>query len=142
MESVGDVMRKILEPFQVLWWTRKWVLQEIALSRSVLAVWGACEISWYWIGLVAAIAVTQESEHRPAMMDMLFYEPAVSHAYLMLRLSRWGRLEPANLSFLHLLRLSMGFKPVILAIPSSHCWASKQKITTRQRILCCNQNIS
>jgi hypothetical protein len=35
-------------------------------------------------------------------------DSAVSHAYLMLRLSRCGRLEPANLSFLHLLGLSMG----------------------------------
>jgi len=47
------------ELFRATWFTRKWVIQEVGLSRSVEVIFCGCRISWRWIGLAAAILRTQ-----------------------------------------------------------------------------------
>ncbi|KAI0438471.1 heterokaryon incompatibility protein-domain-containing protein [Xylaria telfairii] len=48
----------ILHFYNRKWFRRLWVIQEVALARSAVALWGGYEIDWEWIGLAAAIIRT------------------------------------------------------------------------------------
>ncbi|OQU97633.1 hypothetical protein CLAIMM_03533 [Cladophialophora immunda] len=91
--------------FEVRWFSRKWVIQEIALSRSVDVLFHNCRISWHWIGLAAAVMRTRWDS---ALRDYRLYN--VYNAYLMFRLSQSHKLDPSKMSFVELLRLTAGFK--------------------------------
>lgn len=90
--------------FGATWFGRKWVIQEVALSRSVDALFHNCRISWRWIGLAAAVMRTR---YDIALREHRLYN--VYNAYLMFRLSENHDLDPAMMTFVELLRLTAGF---------------------------------
>jgi hypothetical protein len=49
---------KLLTLYSVSWFKRLWIIQEVALARFAIVVWGNYEISWEWVGLAAAILRT------------------------------------------------------------------------------------
>jgi hypothetical protein len=87
------------------WFKRKWVIQEVANSKSLQVVWGQWRISWSYIGVAAAILRTQ---HNRRVDEMKMF--GVYNAYLMFRLRREGSLDPLVPSFLQLIRLTKHFK--------------------------------
>ncbi|KAK4211512.1 heterokaryon incompatibility protein-domain-containing protein [Rhypophila decipiens] len=91
--------------FGVSWFGRKWVIQEVALSRSVDVMFHNCSISWRWVGLAAAIMRMRFDD---ALRAHRLYH--VYHAYLMFRLSENYNLDPASMTFVELLRLTASFK--------------------------------
>jgi len=91
--------------FNAKWFSRKWVIQEVALSRSVDVLFHNCRISWRWIGLAASIMRTRYDD---ALREHRLYN--VYNAYLMFRLSERYDLEPAKMTFVQLLRLTSGFE--------------------------------
>jgi hypothetical protein len=52
--------KKVMIFFCQKWFTRLWVLQEIALAQDAIFVWGECSIPWRNVGL--AIEFIQETE--------------------------------------------------------------------------------
>ena len=48
--------------FCTSWFERKWVIQETALAKSTVVMWGDCRTDWNWIGIAAAIIRTQHFE--------------------------------------------------------------------------------
>lgn len=40
--------------YQVPWFWRVWIIQEVALARSAVFIWGDTEIDWHWVGLAAS----------------------------------------------------------------------------------------
>lgn len=113
LEEYGDSWHAVIELFRLSWWTQKWVIQDVTSSRSVHAMWQDCDISWYCIGLVAAITEAQEAGGQGMLSTMLRNSQMnsrkeISHAYLMLRMCQWGNLKPVHTSFLQHLRLTMG----------------------------------
>lgn len=100
-----QIMDPLRDLFGVAWFGRKWVIQEVALSRSVNVMFHNCSISWRWIGLAAAIMRMRFDE---ALRAHRLYH--VYHAYLMFRLSENYHLDLASMSFVELLRLTSSFK--------------------------------
>ena len=64
--------------FDLHWFWRLWVIQEVALSSSALIMWGDSEISWKWIGLAAALIRTNHYQFLQR-----FHAAGVYNAYLM-----------------------------------------------------------
>ncbi|KXX77175.1 Heterokaryon incompatibility protein 6, OR allele, partial [Madurella mycetomatis] len=93
------------EFFGATWFTRKWVIQEVALSRSVDVLFHNCRVSWRWVGLAAAIIRMQYDN---ALREHRMYN--VYNAYLMFRLSGKHGLDPARMTFVELLRLTAAFE--------------------------------
>jgi hypothetical protein len=91
--------------FDLGWFTRKWVIQEVALSPSAQVMWENCRISWDWIGIASAILRTQHND-----IVRTYDIQGAYNAYLIFRLSRHGGLDAVQLTFLQLLRLSSRFK--------------------------------
>jgi hypothetical protein len=58
LSAESMVWLEVLRLYTLRWFSRPWVVQEIALARRATAIWGACEMSWEWIGLAAAIIRT------------------------------------------------------------------------------------
>ncbi|KAK0639558.1 heterokaryon incompatibility protein-domain-containing protein [Cercophora newfieldiana] len=100
-----DALRPLQDLFSATWFGRKWVIQEVALSRSVDVLFRGCRISWRWIGLAAAIMRTGYDK---AVRRFALYN--VYHAYLMFRLSENNGLDRVDLSFPALLRLTAEFQ--------------------------------
>jgi hypothetical protein len=98
-------VRELEYLFKASWFSRKWVIQEVALSRSVDVLFHNCRISWRWIGLAAAIMRTK---YDATLREHRIYN--VYKAYLMFRLSEQHDLVPARMTFVELLRLTAGFK--------------------------------
>ncbi|EPE30488.1 hypothetical protein GLAREA_03455 [Glarea lozoyensis ATCC 20868] len=93
--------------FRLSWFRRKWVIQEAVLSRSCEIIWQNCSISWYWVGLAAAIIRNQNIE------NLFISEPSntgICNAYLIFRLSSHEGLPSVQLTFLQLLRLTATFQ--------------------------------
>jgi hypothetical protein len=91
--------------FKTSWFRRKWVIQEVALSRSVDVLFDDCRISWRWIGLAAAIMRTR---YDIALREHHLYN--VYNTYLMFRLSEKHDLDSTKMTFVELLRLTSAFK--------------------------------
>jgi hypothetical protein len=92
--------------FDVDWFWRLWVVQEIALSSSAVVMWGNFEISWKWIGIASAhIRSSYYQILRRYSMEGLY------NAYFMYRISV-GELDlvPLSFSFLRLLGLTRQFE--------------------------------
>ncbi|KAJ8106890.1 hypothetical protein OPT61_g9243 [Boeremia exigua] len=115
-----ELWRKVMAFFCSTWFTRLWVLQEIALAEDAIFVWGDCSISWTYVG--SAIKSIRKNES----MSSLLHTRNLHNAFLMWHLSticrNAGRDEPKNgdnnllkprsglISFLHLLDIIRSFE--------------------------------
>ena len=97
--------QSIARVFQCPWFERRWVIQEVALSPSAVALAPGAAVSWTWIGTAAAIIRTQHDDQIYGYSMKNVY-----HAYLMFRLSSHGSLPALKLSLLVLLRLTTEFQ--------------------------------
>ncbi|KAF4946306.1 hypothetical protein FSARC_14229, partial [Fusarium sarcochroum] len=104
--------------YDIRWFERLWVVQEIALARAATVFWGSSEISWEWIGLAAAIIRTNWHRILPHFLDQHKYcasdrqvPVGVMNAYFMYRISNSQRyFEPLRFSFCELLTLTRQFQ--------------------------------
>ncbi|KAF4625704.1 hypothetical protein G7Y89_g12459 [Cudoniella acicularis] len=92
--------------FDLDWFWRVWVIQEIALSVAASLMWGDSEIEWAWVGLAAAyirINLYGIFEH--------YFMPGIFNVYFMYRISIAADtvVEPASLSFLRLLAMTQQY---------------------------------
>ncbi|KAG7287172.1 hypothetical protein NEMBOFW57_006677 [Staphylotrichum longicolle] len=78
--------------FRCPWFSRRWVIQEVALARSAVVQVPGATIPWKWIGLAAGIIRTNY-DHLIATYHM----PNLYNAYLISRLSPHGPLPPLTL---------------------------------------------
>ncbi|KAK3303211.1 heterokaryon incompatibility protein-domain-containing protein [Chaetomium strumarium] len=121
--SMGDlsaeskVWLEVLHLYKRRWFSRLWVVQEIALARRATAIWGACEMSWEWIGLAASIIRTNWDRFVPGCHKSHSDESSrlvpvgVMNAYFMYRISRLqSYVDPLCFSFGELLTLTRQFK--------------------------------
>ncbi|OCL05501.1 hypothetical protein AOQ84DRAFT_390829 [Glonium stellatum] len=88
--------------YNLSWFWRLWVVQEIVLASSAVLLWGDAEIEWQWVGLAAAWIRTYE----PRLLRQ-FDLSGVYNAYLMHHLSTERNVE--GISFLRLLGLTRQF---------------------------------
>lgn len=90
--------------FNLPWFWRLWVIQEIALASSAELMWGGASIDWRWVGLASALIRTNEVQIlRRNDLD------GVYNAYLMHRISlREDYFGPV--SFLRMLELTRQFE--------------------------------
>jgi hypothetical protein len=95
------------------WFSRVWVLQEVALARSATVFRGQCEIPWEYIGLAAAIIRTNHN-HIYSKLEGLppgALPIGLRNAYFMYRISKSQKLfEPLRFSFHQLLQLTRQFQ--------------------------------
>ena len=94
----------VAELFRCPWFSRRWVIQEVALARSAVVQIPGATVPWKWIGLAAGIIRTNHN-HLITTHRM----PNLYNAYLITRLSPHGPLPPLPLSLLPLLRLTANF---------------------------------
>lgn len=113
----------IFELFEQCWFSRVWVIQEVALARHVMVVWDEASIHWEYIGLAAAVIRTnydriarsvREGPKGPATYGQLSPNRSVPlgvvNAYFMYRLSRSQAYnKPLKFSFYELLKLTRQF---------------------------------
>jgi Heterokaryon incompatibility protein (HET) len=102
--------------FDARWFTRRWVVQEVALSRETSVLMGDFAIDWQLIGQASAFIRANYSNCRH--YNRL---SGVQNAHLIFRLGVNGPLDPVQLTFLQLLRLASRFettdpKDVIFAL--------------------------
>ncbi|KAK3989074.1 heterokaryon incompatibility protein-domain-containing protein [Cladorrhinum sp. PSN332] len=105
----------ILTLYELKWFHRLWVVQEIALARRATVIWGKCEMSWEWIGLAAAIIRTNWNRIMPlrrgSLEDGRQVPRGVMNAYFMYRISDFQQaLQPLRFSFCQLLALTRQFQ--------------------------------
>lgn len=94
----------LIRLFQATWFSRKWVIQEVAMSPLVDVLFHNCRISWRWLGLAAAVLRTK--------FDVVIRKHGlynVYHAYLIFRLWESSDFNPSRLTFVEILRLTAGF---------------------------------
>jgi hypothetical protein len=107
----------IMALYERKWFTRMWVVQEIALARRATVIWDRWEISWEWVGLAAAVIRTNWNRiitpgyygrvHRPSSRQIPI---GVMNAYFMFRISRSQQyLTPLKFSFRDFLVLTGQF---------------------------------
>ncbi|KAF7592422.1 hypothetical protein BBP40_000270 [Aspergillus hancockii] len=111
--------------FQLRWFWRVWVIQEIGLSASATLIWGDSEISWEWVGFAAAIIRLKMSE-----LFEFWSIPGISNAYFMYRISSTSGaiFQPVSLSFSRLLTMTQQYETSdpydrvygLLALPCSN----------------------
>jgi hypothetical protein len=108
-ETRGSNLRTYLESvgrlFAVNWFRRRWIIQEVTVSRSATVMWSNYTIAWHWVGLVAAILRTNYSKQLPYGTST-----GIFNAYLIFRSCRHGNLERVPVSFVELLRLASMFQ--------------------------------
>ncbi|EPE32061.1 hypothetical protein GLAREA_12143 [Glarea lozoyensis ATCC 20868] len=111
--SVVESWSRIFEIYSCLWFSRLWVVQEVALARSAIVLWDECEISWEWIGLAAGIirtnfdAIAAVVQRHPEISVRSSMHIGITNCYLMFRLSKSQRyIPPLELSFCDLLQLT------------------------------------
>jgi hypothetical protein len=107
---------RIFEIYNRPWFSRLWVVQEVALARSAIVLWDDCEISWEWIGLAAAIirtnydAIAAVIQSHPKIHIQSSMHKGIINCYLMFRLSKSQKYIPAiQLTFCELLKLTRHF---------------------------------
>ncbi|KAK4122815.1 hypothetical protein N657DRAFT_681786 [Parathielavia appendiculata] len=123
----SPVWAKVLQLYNKRWFSRLWVVQEIALARRATAIWGACEMPWEWIGLAAAIIRTNwncivpgwvaqgaHSGYLPTYLpdeSVRLVPVGMMNAYFMYRISRLQNyFNTLRFSFGELLTLTRQFK--------------------------------
>ena len=106
--------REVMIFFCQKWFTRLWVLQEIALAQDVIVVWGECTILWRNVGL--AIEAIQEVG-RWEMRDMRnsFKTHNLHNAFFMWHISTlYQRSLPQayaeSIPFIYLLSVARSFE--------------------------------
>jgi hypothetical protein len=84
--------------FDCVFFTRLWVIQEVALARSVLLYLENCAIQWEWVGLASAIRYNYRIEGlaKPGRLETV--PTGVPNAYFIYRISA-SQLLQAPLSF-------------------------------------------
>ena len=120
MES--ETWSTVLQLYETRWFHRLWVVQELALAKRAVAVWGGCEMSWEWIGLAAAIIRTNWNRIVPSIPSLdressssRLVPVGVMNAYLMYRISSFqggplpALFQPLRFSFRELLALTRQF---------------------------------
>lgn len=112
LESWG----RIFEIYGCRWFSRLWVMQEVALARSAIVLWDDCEISWEWIGLAAAIirsnydAICAVMQDNPYIAVTNRIHMGLINAYLMFRLSKSQHyIAPLEFTFYELLKYTRQF---------------------------------
>ena len=103
--------------FSQKWYTRLWVLQEIALAQDAIFVWGACSIPWGTAGL-AIEAIQGVGLNETHDMLYLFKTRNLQNAFFMWHLStlyqksRHGQPQThhESIPFLHLLDVARSFE--------------------------------
>ncbi|KAI0423746.1 heterokaryon incompatibility protein-domain-containing protein [Xylaria sp. FL1042] len=120
-----EIWSDILHFYNRRWFRRLWVLQEVALARSAVAIWGASKISWEWIGLAAAIIRTnyprltglrENSQKVGYMAYSMSLNPravptGIINAYFMYRISRsQAYFKAPHFTFHQLLTLTRQFR--------------------------------
>ncbi|KAI1116320.1 heterokaryon incompatibility protein-domain-containing protein [Nemania sp. NC0429] len=125
LDADDDIWSDIHQFYNLKWFRRVWVLQEIALARSSMVLWGTFEINWEWIGLAAAIirvnyprltALREDSQrvgpysYRPTLNPRAV-PTGILNAYFMYRISRSQvYFEAPRFIFHQLLTLTRQFK--------------------------------
>ncbi|RYP80464.1 hypothetical protein DL769_002449 [Monosporascus sp. CRB-8-3] len=111
----------ILALYERSWFSRTWVIQEAALARDALVVWGGCNISWEWVGLAAAIVRTNFGRlsaqvrmptdyNLGGMIARRRVPEGVVNTYFIYRVSKSQRLyPPLQFTFHQLLQLTRHF---------------------------------
>ncbi|KAJ3469897.1 hypothetical protein MRS44_003962 [Fusarium solani] len=92
--------------FELNWFWRVWVIQEIALSATACLMWGDSEIEWEWVGLAAAyIRLNNSNVFQHCFM------PGIFNTYFMYRISTASEriFKPVSLSFLRLLTMTQQY---------------------------------
>lgn len=105
-------LEKVAIFFCQTWYTRLWVLQEIALAQDAIFVWGECSIPWRNVGLAIDTILMDKQ------LMGLFKTRNLHNAFFMWNLSilyqkrRCGQPQPYSKSipFLHLLDVARSFK--------------------------------
>ncbi|KAI0192093.1 heterokaryon incompatibility protein-domain-containing protein [Xylaria flabelliformis] len=125
LDADDGIWSDIHQFYNLKWFRRVWVLQEIALARSAMVLWGTFEIDWEWIGLAAAIirtnyprltALRQNSQQVGLYSYKTYLNPRVVptgilNAYFMYRISRSQvYFEAPRFTFHQLLTLTRQFK--------------------------------
>ncbi|KAK4443333.1 heterokaryon incompatibility protein-domain-containing protein [Podospora aff. communis PSN243] len=105
-----------LRLFNLRWFHRVWVIQEVALARSARVLLGEYEISWEVIGLAASILRTNFNTLLPTVSQkhtrktLVGFRTGVLNAYFMYRLSRsQSHTERMQPDFHQLLTLTRSF---------------------------------
>ncbi|KAK4450833.1 heterokaryon incompatibility protein-domain-containing protein [Podospora aff. communis PSN243] len=111
---------EILKMYGMRWFSRLWVLQEVALARQATVIWGDFEIPWQWVGLAAAIIrnnwdkiapSTYQQTRRDGERPERAVPSGVMNAYFMYRISNTQTyFEPLRFSFCELLTLTRQFQ--------------------------------
>ena len=112
----GYWWQETLRLFERRWFHRVWVIQEVALARSVRVLVGQYAISWEIVGLAAAILRTNFNRLVPTIAThhhrkpLFGFRTGVMNAYFMYRLSRsQSYIERITPDFHELLILTRGF---------------------------------
>lgn len=94
---------RLVRFFNLPWFSRSWVLQEVGLAASAILAWGGLSLDWNAVGSTALFLV----RHAKAMLDTLGLTEAVQNVcYAYTAFSPFTPLD----SFLHLLNKSRGLK--------------------------------
>ncbi|KAK0627606.1 heterokaryon incompatibility protein-domain-containing protein [Immersiella caudata] len=109
---------EILKLYSTRWFSRLWVIQEVALARHATVIWGNFEISWHWVGLAAAIIRTNWDRIAPFISQCgsgkrpeRAVPSGVMNAYFMYRVSDTRPyFSPLRFSFCELLTLTRQFQ--------------------------------
>lgn len=104
--------QKVMVLFCQKWYTRLWVLQEIALAQDAIFVWGECSIPWRIVGL--AIENIQEEKQ----LMGLFKTRNLHNPFFMWHLGTFyqksrrdpPQTHPESIPFLHLLDVARSFE--------------------------------
>ncbi|OIW28894.1 hypothetical protein CONLIGDRAFT_577459, partial [Coniochaeta ligniaria NRRL 30616] len=123
LRSDSQNWHEIFDLFEQRWFSRVWVIQEVALARDVIVIWDEASIDWEYIGLAAAVIRTnydriarsiREGPKRPFGYPQ--FSPSrrvplgVVNAYFMYRLCRSQAYNrPLSFSFYELLKLTRQF---------------------------------
>lgn len=93
--------------FDLDWFWRVWVIQEIALSVTASLMWDDSEIAWEYVGLAAAYIRINNSN----LFEHCFL-PGIFNAYFMYRISVAADtvFKPVSLSFLRLLTMTQQYE--------------------------------
>lgn len=107
MPTDDSFWKPLATMFSLPWFWRLWVIQEITLSSTAVAMWGSAEVAWRWIGMAAQ---TIRTHHYPVLRDHGMQ--GVYNAYFMYFIQ--DSLSPdnednTNMSFLRLLSLTRQF---------------------------------
>lgn len=114
----SDLWGTILDLFKCRWFSRVWVIQEVALARAATVIWGRSEIPWEVVGLAASIIRTNYSRISASMRTPhAHYSPpnrqvptGIANAYFIYRLCRsQSYSKPLEFNFFHLLKLTRQF---------------------------------